>query len=190
MRTHRDLVGRVKQRAQARRIAQLGAVLLVNQRLGAPVRRHIQKLAILARPLARRAIRQTRQIVRHRQLAFVPGTQQAVGVPRPNPVNRRLDHVDATGLHGHFGLRIHLVLARLFQHVDLDAGRGGERREHRGRQCRIARPAHKVQLARRGQRFAGNQRRCRQCTNTSDRGFQKPAAAYVRCFRHVIVSLC
>jgi hypothetical protein len=176
MRAQHGLVFRAEEVAQRGGRRELGIGFVHDQRLGAPVRRHVVERSILARPLARRPVSQTGQIVVHRQLCFVPWRQKAVRVPAAPAVDGRLKHVDATGFQGDLALGEHRVLVGQFLEVDLDAGRGLECREHLFGQRRIAGPADEVDFARRGKRLRRDDRRSGEDACARSGALQEPAA--------------
>jgi hypothetical protein len=190
MRTHDGLVGRIKQRTQRRCITQNSRLLVENQRFCAPDRWHIHQFAIDAAALARSTIRQTRQIVVHRQFGFVERTQKTVRGPCPHTVNRWFDHVNAARLERDLALGKHRVLIGLFGKVHGDPGCRSKGREHFFGQYGIARPTHKIQLARRRKRARRDQSRGSQGTRANGGCLKKAAAADSRSFFHRSLPRC
>ena len=166
----------VEKIAQRHRRRQLGIGGVHHQRLGPPDGRHIFQRAARTRPLTRRTIGQTRQIVVHRQFRFVERPKQAVRIPGADAVDGRFDDVDAARFQRNLGFTEHGVLIGKFLEVHLDAGRGLKGREHLFGQARITGPADKVQFTRRGQRLGRDQRRSGQRAGTGGRTLQKAAA--------------
>jgi hypothetical protein len=186
MRAQNRRVFRVEEITQRRGRGQLGIGLVHDQRLGAPVRRHVVKRAILARAFARRTVGQTGQVVVDRELGFVPRREQAVRVPAAPAVDGRLKHVDAARFQRDLAFGEHGVLVGQFLEVDGDPGCGGEGREDLFSKCRITCPADEVHFARRGERLRRDDRRCGEEARTRGGPLQEPAAVEGGCgFFHV-----
>ncbi|MCE2739394.1 MAG: hypothetical protein LW703_13740 [Rhodobacter sp.] len=164
--------------------------LVVDQRLGAPDRQNDHAVAVHGCHFAHLAVGQAGQIVVDVQLGHIPGLDQPVRGPAAHAVNRGFHHIGAAGLQRQLGLREHIVLARLFGEVHLDACGSLKGREHGFGKARIPGPAHEVHLARRGQRLVRNDRRRRQHAHAHGRSLKERAAAKAR-FRmfHDVVSL-
>ena len=161
-----------------RGLAVLGREVLlgVDDGFGAPDGRDDHALAINSGHFASLAVGEAREIVVHGELVGIPSLHEAVGGPAADAVARGLHDVIGAGLQRQLGLGVHVVLAGLLGEVHLDAGVGGEGREHLGGEIGIAGPAHEVHFARGGERGLDVERTSEAHRAQGDGGLEQGAA--------------